>query len=251
MPENSVLIVEDDEIITRVLLSMLRDGGFVLHTPVNSGEQVIEQVAAERPDIVLMDIDLPGAISGIEAATELFNIFTIPVIFVTGHDERKILEKAIGALPFGFLIKPVNPNLLYSAIKVSTHLCEKMRQTTEGKKAGLTPSMDVQISTSSHPILIINSGLKIIWMNQAAEECIGESSSSLFLKDVREGLSLRGSGLEISPDFFRSIDESRVQVPLCPSSEERQYIITSRPIMNMFGTYSGSFVTITTPSQQG
>lgn len=46
MPENSVLIVEDDEIITRVLLSMLRDGGFVLHTPVNSGEQVIEQVAS-------------------------------------------------------------------------------------------------------------------------------------------------------------------------------------------------------------
>jgi CheY-like chemotaxis protein len=93
MPENSVLIVEDDEIIVRVLLTILREGGFTVHTPVNSGEQVIEQVAAEKPDVVLMDIDLPGAMSGIEAAAQLFNIFSIPVIFVTGHDEKKVLKK--------------------------------------------------------------------------------------------------------------------------------------------------------------
>lgn len=248
MPENSVLIVEDDEIIVRVLLTILREGGFTIHTPVNSGEQVIEQVAAEKPDVVLMDIDLPGAMSGIEAAAQLFNIFSIPVIFVTGHDEKKVFEKAMGSMPFGFLIKPVNPNLLYSTIRVSINLCDKIRQTTEGKKGGLSPSMWVQISDSSHPVLITNADYAIIWMNQAAEECIGERGSALFLKDIREALRLLNPNLDISAAFFRSAEECDMRLCAGEPQEERQYIITARPIMNMFGTYSGSFITITHPS---
>jgi CheY-like chemotaxis protein len=248
MPENTVLIVEDDEIIARVLISILRDGGFIVHTPVNSGEQVLEQVAVEKPDVVLMDIDLPGVMSGIEAAAQLFNIFSIPVIFVTGHDEKKIFEKAMSSTPFGFLIKPVNPSLLYCAIKVSMNLCNRIRQTTEGKKAGLSPSMWVQIADSSHPVIIINSDHAILWMNQAAEECIEERSSGLFLKDIRQALRPLCPDLDISPDFFRSHDESGMRLCIGSGQEERQYIITARPIMNMFGTYSGSFITITKPS---
>ena len=248
MPENSVLIVEDDEIIARVLISILRDSGFTVHTPVNSGEQVLEQVAAEKPDVVLMDIDLPGVMSGIEAAAQLFNVFSLPVIFVTGHDEKKVFEKAMGSMPFGFLIKPVNPSLLYCAIKVSLNLCEKIRQTTEGKKAGLSPSMGVQISDSSHPVIIINSDHAILWMNQAAEECIEERSSGLFLKDIRQVLRSLCPDLDISPDFFRSADEGGKGFCVGSGHEERQYIITARPIMNMFGIYSGSFITITVPS---
>ncbi len=243
MPEKKVLIVEDDEIIVRVLLSMVREIGFAVQTPVNSGEQVIEQVAVERPDVVLMDIDLPGAMSGIEAATELFNIYSIPVIFVTGHDERKNFEKALSSMPFGFLVKPVNPNLLYSTIMVGVHLCDRMRETAEGRKAGLSASMQVQIADSSHPILIVNRDHAIIWMNQAAEECLGERSSALFLKDLRQALVSVRPGLDLSPDSFRSSGDGEKRV--CIDGEgETKYIITARPIMNMFGTYSGSFITI-------
>jgi len=248
MPEISVLVVEDDEIIVRVLLAMLREGGFILHTPVNSGEQAIEQVAAERPDVIMMDIDLLGIMSGIEAANELFNIFSIPVIFVTGHDEKDVLEKAMRSIPFGFLTKPVNPNLLYSSIQVSSHLCTKILQTTEGKNAGLTPSMSVQIAESSHPVLLINASQKIIWMNQAAEECVRESGSSLFLKDIREALGKLNPDIEIPASFFSPSDGSDLPVSLHCYPDKRQCIITARPIMNMFGTYSGSFIAITMPS---
>lgn len=248
MPEKRILIVEDDEIIVRVLSSMLREGGFILQTPVNSGEQAIEQVVVERPDAVLMDIDLAGQLSGIKTAAELFNLFAIPVIFVTGHDDRKIFEKAISSLPFGFLIKPVNPNLLYSTIHVSLVLCEKIRLTSEGKKAGISPSMAVQISDSVHPVILIDSDFQIIWANQAAEECIDDNGQSVFLKDVREGLPLLNSSGHIPSSFFRTTVESKMPVSLTVDGQTRQCIITARPIMNMFGQYSGSFITITTPS---
>jgi len=247
MPEYSVLVVEDDEIIARVLTSMLREYGFITHTPVNSGEQVLEQVAVEKPDIVLMDIDLPGAMSGINAAKEIFNIFSIPVIFVTGLDERKVLEMAMSSLPFGFLVKPVNPNLLYSTIQVAINLCERIRVTTEGKKAGLSPLMSVQVADSSHPVIIINSDNAIIWMNQAAEECVGENGSALFLKDVRQALFLLCPDVNIPPDFFRSYDARGLRICNNDAHERRSYKITARPVVNMFGSYSGSFITITSP----
>lgn len=247
MPEKRVLIVEDDEIIVRVLISMLRDNGFILQTPVNSGEQAIEQVAAERPDIVLMDIDLAGEMSGIKTAAELFNLFTIPVIFVTGHDEHTIFEKAIRSLPFGFLLKPVNPNLLVSSIHVALALCEKMLLTTEGKKAGLTQSMCVQISDSVHPVVLVDSELSIIWANQAAEELFHENGQAIFLRDIREGLSIINPSIQISPSFFRGADDSKKPVAIPFDGQMRQCIITARPIMNVFGIYSGSFISITTP----
>ena len=237
MPEYSVLVVEDDEIIARVLTSMLREYGFITHTPVNSGEQVLEQVAVEKPDIVLMDIDLPGAMSGINAAKEIFNIFSIPVIFVTGLDERKVLEMAMSSLPFGFLVKPVNPNLLYSTIQVAINLCERIRVTTEGKKAGLSPLMSVQVADSSHPVIIINSDNAIIL----------ENGSALFLKDVRQALFLLCPDVNIPPDFFRSYDARGLRICNNGAHERRSYKITARPVMNMFGSYSGSFITITSP----
>ncbi|NLL10667.1 MAG: two-component response regulator [Euryarchaeota archaeon ADurb.Bin294] len=245
MPEYSVLVVEDDEIIARILTSMLRDSGYITHTPVNSGEQALEQVAVEKPDIVLMDIDLAGAISGITAAKEIFNIFSIPVIFVTGHDERKFLEMAMGSMPFGFLVKPVNPNLLYSTIQVAINLCERIRVTTEGKKAGLSPLMSIQVSDSSHPVIILNSDNAILWMNQAAEECVGENGSALFLKDIRQALSLLCPDVNIQPDFFRSYDAQDLKICSDDIHKRRSYKITARPVVNMFGSYSGSFITIT------
>ncbi|NLV26642.1 MAG: response regulator [Methanomicrobiales archaeon] len=244
MPEKRVLIVEDDEIIVRVLLSMLKEGDFLFQTPVNSGEQAILQVATERPDVVLMDIDLPGEISGIKTAADIFIIFTIPVIFVTGHDERKVFEKAISALPFGFLIKPVNPYLLYSTIQVGLSLCEKMLLTTEGQKAGLTPAMSVQISDSMHPVILVGSDLQILWTNQATEELMEENIHSLFLMDIREMLSGLNLPVDISPSFFREPEESRMPVSLNINGMTRKCIITAHPIMNMFGLYSGSFITI-------
>lgn len=245
MPEYSILIVEDDPIISRVLVSIVREGGFNLQTPVNSGEQVIEQVALERPDLVLMDIDLPGIMSGIDAASALFNIFSIPVVFVTGHDEKSFLNKAITSMPFGFLIKPVNPNILTSTISVSISLAEKIKKTTEGVNAGLSQTMQSRINDGKIPVILTDTQNRVIWTNQAAEEFLELTGSELFYMDLFEFLK----GRPVFSDYvndFKELGREEWNVIITDSSQNTEFHITGEPVFNLFGDHSGTFISIGT-----
>jgi len=103
-----VLIVEDNELSLRLLLEILEYEGYeVLSTEL--GEAAIELVRQHRPDLILMDIQLPG-ISGMETAQRLkgdAQTRTIPIIAITAFamsgDEKKILahlEKIVSSLQF-------------------------------------------------------------------------------------------------------------------------------------------------------
>jgi len=243
MPEYSILIVEDDPIISRVLVSIVREGGFNLQTPVNSGEQVIEQVALERPDLVLMDIDLPGIMSGIDAASVLFNIFSIPVVFVTGHDEKEFLNKAITSMPFGFLIKPVNPNILTSTISVSISLAENIKRTNEGVKAGLSQIMQSRINEGRIPVVLTDAQNRTIWTNQAAEEFLELTGSELFYKDFFEFVKDRSVFSDLANNM-REVEEGEWSFKIADTTQNNEFLITGEPISNLFGDHSGTFISI-------
>ena len=245
MPEYSILIVEDDPIISRVLVSIVREGGFNLQTPVNSGEQAIEQVALERPDLVLMDIDLPGIMSGIDAASALFNIFSIPVVFVTGHDEKEFLNKAITSMPFGFLIKPVNPNILTSTISVSISLAKRIKTTTEGAKAGLSHIMQSRIDEGITPVVLTDTQNRVIWTNQAAEEFLELTGSEIFYLDFFAFLKERPA----FSDFVNTVkkeEKGEWSHKLTDSSQNKEFLISGEPVFNLFGDHSGTFISIGT-----
>jgi len=97
-----VLIVEDNELSLRLLLEILEYEGYeVLSTEL--GEAAIELVRQHRPDLILMDIQLPG-ISGMETAQRLkgdAQTRTIPIIAITAFamsgDEKKILASGCDA----------------------------------------------------------------------------------------------------------------------------------------------------------
>ena len=247
MPDYSVLIVEDDPIIVRVLFSMLDYDNFHILTPIDSGEQVIEQVTLEKPDLVLMDIDLPGPLSGIDTASILFNIFNIPVIFVTGHDEKEVFDKAIVSMPFGFLIKPVEPILLISSIKVSLNMCDRMRQTTEGKAAGLSESIIKKLTGAFENYFLIDNKNRILLANQGAEEFFNSNSSDLLFKDLIVLLNeIDVSGKCIS-DAFIGNKKTNISIKIKKNNKDQEGTIIIEKITNLFGDYSGSFVSLIFP----
>ena len=178
-----VLIVEDDPIIARVLETILRDSGFLVDEPVNSGERAIARVAVRKPGVVLMDIDLLGKLSGIEAARILIHLFSVPVIFVTGHDEEQVLTQAKEVDPYGFLVKPINQNILNTTIQVSVNLHEKISSTTEGKIGGLTSEQREAMNDSLKPVVLLDETNRIIWMNSAAEYLIEKTASDVLFSD--------------------------------------------------------------------
>ena len=89
-----LLIVEDQFLIAELLQMNLKLAGYQVCELVGTGEEAIQQAEKERPDFILMDIHLPGKIDGIEAAQEISQRFQIPIIFMTGYSDEKMMAKA-------------------------------------------------------------------------------------------------------------------------------------------------------------
>ncbi|MCD4743436.1 MAG: sigma-54 dependent transcriptional regulator [Desulfobacteraceae bacterium] len=105
----AVLIVDDEEMIIESLEGILSDDGFeVLHA--FNGYEALKKIEIESPDIVLLDIWMPG-MDGIETLKEIKkNHPTLPVIMITGHGSIESAVDATKAGAFDFLEKPLSIN---------------------------------------------------------------------------------------------------------------------------------------------
>ena len=113
-----VLIVEDDNVILSIEKWRLSKLGYEICGSAGTGAEAMECVAHMRPDIVLMDITLKGAMDGIETASQIKKNFNIPVIFVTSHTDEEILSRARAVNPDGFVKKPFDDDSLRIAIEL-------------------------------------------------------------------------------------------------------------------------------------
>jgi DNA-binding LytR/AlgR family response regulator len=121
MPGIKVLLVEDDWIIAKEISYNLQDMGFEVAGCFDNGEEAYRQVKTLLPDLVILDIDLAGEMTGIELASQLKKDGNIPFIFLTALADSQTVEKAKLAEPFAYLVKPVAPETLYSTIEITLH----------------------------------------------------------------------------------------------------------------------------------
>lgn len=121
MPTTQVLVVEDENIVARDILTMLKGLGYGVAAVASSGREAIEKAAAKQPDVVLMDIVLKGAIDGVQAAQEIRNRFHIPVIYLTAYADDDTLQRAKVTEPFGYILKPFEERELHIAIELALY----------------------------------------------------------------------------------------------------------------------------------
>lgn len=112
-----ILLVEDDHIISMLLEKQIRRMGYEVAGKVESGEKAIAFVKEEKPDLVLMDIELKGDIDGIETTRMLQGFSGLPVIYLTGNATEKTRKEAEATNPEGFLVKPVDMDVLKQHIR--------------------------------------------------------------------------------------------------------------------------------------
>ena len=111
----NILVVEDDTHVATVLEARLQSFGHEVCDIAKSGPAAVRMAVDRSPDLVLMDILLEGDMNGVEAAELIHNQVDTPIIFVTCLSDQALLERAIKANAYGYILKPYdNAELRYT-----------------------------------------------------------------------------------------------------------------------------------------
>lgn len=109
-----VLVIEDEAVIALDVADIVRNAGHEVVGIAATEKAAVELARKHSPHLVLADIQLRGADSGINAVKEILNAVSVPVIFVTGYPERLLTGTQLE--PAFVISKPFDPDLLRAAI---------------------------------------------------------------------------------------------------------------------------------------
>ena len=114
-----ILIVEDEMIIGANVSLQLSNLGYKICGIIPRGEEALLFLKNERPDIILLDIQLKGRLDGIETAALIQKEYNIPVIYLTANADAAHFERAKATNPYAFISKPFKKADLQHAIELA------------------------------------------------------------------------------------------------------------------------------------
>lgn len=148
-----ILITEDEVLIAREIEMTLQELGYTVTGIAANGQAALEQIAALRPDLVLMDIVMPGETDGIETADRVRTQFNLPIVFLTAYADADTLQRAKITEPFGYVLKPFQPQELNIAIQIALarHRSEQLK--LDALRNNISAAMPHGINTPLHSII--------------------------------------------------------------------------------------------------
>jgi putative two-component system response regulator len=129
-----IMVVDDEAVITMQLEERLTTMGYEVVGRASSGEASIDMARRFRPDLILMDIVMPGRLDGIDASETIRAELDIPVIFLTAYADDKFVNRAKRVQPFGYIVKPFQENEIKAAIEVALHRKDMERRLRKAKE---------------------------------------------------------------------------------------------------------------------
>lgn len=152
MAKARILIVEDESIVAKDIQNSLTGLGYTVAGVVAFGEEAVERVGALKPDLILMDVMLKGAMDGIEAVERIRQEHSVPVIYLTAYTDDDTLRRAKVTEAFGYLLKPFEDRELRTTIEMALykHTMErKLRESREWIETTLRCISDAVIATDA------------------------------------------------------------------------------------------------------
>jgi len=116
--KTKVLIAEDDSLVADLIESQLETIGCAVVGKASDGLQAIEKASLLDPEIVLMDIEMPG-LDGLEATRRIQESKPRPVVLLTAHDSPDLLERAGDVGVGGYIVKPTSPQELDRTLAIA------------------------------------------------------------------------------------------------------------------------------------
>jgi len=155
MTSATILVVDDEPQIRRVMRTNLTSHGYTV-LEARSGEEALEKLRSERPDLILLDINMPG-IGGLEACREIRDLSDVPIVMLTVRNTERDKVRALDAGADDYVVKPFGMEELLARIRAALRRAspaeptppfispelqidfEQRRVTVKGRPVRLTP----------------------------------------------------------------------------------------------------------------
>jgi PAS domain S-box-containing protein len=163
-----ILVVEDENIVALDIHDRLTTLGYAVAGTASRGEEAVALADSSRPDLVLMDIHLQGAMDGIAAADLIRKRWRIPIVFLTAYSEDATLERAKRTEPFGYILKPFEDREIHSIIAMALykHAAEERLRQSERRYA-------TTLNSIGDGVIATDPTGRITFLNPVAEAITG------------------------------------------------------------------------------
>jgi response regulator NasT len=121
-----IVIAEDEAIIRLDLRELLEEEGYEVVGEAGRGDQAVELVARLAPDVVILDVKMPG-MDGIEAARNIAESASCAILMLTAFSQREIVEQARDAGALAYLVKPFQKSDVVPAIELAVARFRELR----------------------------------------------------------------------------------------------------------------------------
>lgn len=240
-----ILVVEDERIVALDLEERLRRLGYAVVGNVRDASAALDLCERTRPDLVLMDIQLPGRLDGVDAAFDLRARLGVPVIYLTAHSDEQTLQRALTAEPFGYIVKPFHEQELRTAIEVALYKHDMERRLKESEEWFATT-----LASVGDGVLATDAMGRVRFLNAVAESLTGWRSQQAAGTGIGRVFSLRDpvSGADLpNPAVALSRARSGERVDLSAllvarDGAERWIDLSASPIRAARGEISGTVV---------
>lgn len=113
-----VVVAEDEAIIRLDLVEILREEGYEVVADCGRGDEVVQLVEQHAPDLVLLDIKMPG-MDGLSAARAINEQFDAAIVMLTAFSQRDLIDEASDAGAMSYLVKPYQRSDLVPALELA------------------------------------------------------------------------------------------------------------------------------------
>ncbi len=114
-----VVVVEDEGVTQMQLRRLLKNAGLSVVASAANGPDGVEAVLSERPDLVLMDIRMPGPFDGLEAARRILAEYCVCIVMLTAFSQDEYRKRAADLNVCGYILKPVTTESLLPQIETA------------------------------------------------------------------------------------------------------------------------------------
>jgi two-component system cell cycle sensor histidine kinase/response regulator CckA len=233
MNKPRVLIVKDPSHVANRLGRRLKVLGYQISAIVSSGAEAVHAAVETRPDVVLMDVELPGEMDGVEAATQIRTRCDIPVIYLTDHAGEPTVKRTKVTGPSEYIVEPFEDRDLFRNIEIALyeHEQEQRLKESEARYNAIVEDQAELVGrfTPDGKMTFANEALSR-YVGKTPDQVIGSNYLSSVAEQDRQVVLQRIHA--ITPDNPKASGENRVTTP---SGEERWLWWSNRGIFDERG----------------